>query len=98
MQFRTEDYVFVRSCTGADAAIEEADIVLMTIDLRKGADMVKMSRSAYKTIMQNIYGTVSMNNLVVILAFLGLLNPLLAALIHVTSEFTFIMSSAKLIR
>jgi P-type E1-E2 ATPase len=84
--------------TGTDVAIEEADIVLMTNDLRKIADIVRMSKSAYRTIMRNFYGTVSVDGLGVILAFLGLLNPLLAALIHVISEFAFIMNSAKLIR
>ena len=83
---------------GTDVAIEEADIVLMTNDLRKIADMVRMSKNAYNTIMQNFYGTVSVDGLGVILAFLGFLNPLLAALIHVVSEFAFIMNSAKLIR
>jgi Cd2+/Zn2+-exporting ATPase/Cu+-exporting ATPase len=84
--------------TGTDVAIEEADIVLMTNDLRKIADIVRMSKSAYRTIMRNFYGTVSVDGLGVILAFLGFLNPLLAALIHVVSEFAFIMNSAKLIR
>jgi len=83
---------------GTDVAIEEADIVLMTNDLSKIADMVRMSKTAYRTIMQNFYGTVGVDSLGVILAFLGFLNPLLAAVIHVVSEFTFIMNSAKLIK
>jgi P-type E1-E2 ATPase len=83
---------------GTDVAIEEADIVLMTNDLSKIAEMVRMSKSARRTIMQNFYGTLGVDGFGVILAFLGLLNPLLAALIHVASEFTFIMNSAKLIR
>ncbi len=83
---------------GTDVAIEEADLVLMTNDLGKIADMIKMSRTAYGTIMQNFYGTVAIDGLGVFLAFIGLLNPLLAALIHTSSEFVFIMNSAKLIR
>ncbi len=83
---------------GTDVAIEEADLVLMTNDLRKIADMVKMSKTAYGTIMQNFYGTVGIDGLGVFLAFIGLLNPLLAALIHTGSEFVFIMNSAKMIR
>jgi heavy metal translocating P-type ATPase len=83
---------------GTDVAIEEADIVLMTNDLRKIADIIRMSKGAYRTIMQNFYGTISVDGLGVILAFLGFLNPLLAALVHVVSEFIFIMNSAKLIR
>jgi Cu+-exporting ATPase len=83
---------------GTDVAIEEADIVLMTNDLQKIADVARMSRKAYRTIMVNFYGTVTVDGIGVTLAFLGLLNPLLAAGIHVTSELIFILNSAKLIR
>jgi len=83
---------------GTDVAIEEADIVLMTNDLQKIADVARMSRKAYRTIMVNFYGTVMVDGIGVTLAFLGLLNPLLAAGIHVTSELIFILNSAKLIR
>jgi cation transport ATPase len=48
--------------------------------------------------MQNFYGTLTVDGVGVTLAFLGLLNPLLAAGIHVTSELVFILNSAKLIR
>ena len=83
---------------GTDVAIEEADIVLMTNDLQKIADVAKMSRKAYRTIMVNFYGTVTVDGIGVTLAFLGFLNPLLAAGIHVTSELIFILNSARLIR
>ena len=84
--------------TGSDVAIEEADIVLMTNDLRKIADTVRISKSAYRTIMQNFYGTITVDGIGVTLAFLGFLNPLLAAGIHVISELAFISNSARLMR
>ena len=83
---------------GTDVAIEEADIVLMTNDLQRIADVARLSRMAYRTIMVNFYGTLTVDGLGVSLAFLGLLNPLLAAGIHVTSELIFIFNSARLIR
>jgi P-type Cu+ transporter len=83
---------------GTDVAIEEADIVLMTNDLQRIADVAKLSRKAYRTIMTNFYGTLTVDGVGVTLAFLGLLNPLLAAGIHVTSELVFILNSARLIR
>ncbi|HKW05415.1 MAG TPA: cation-translocating P-type ATPase [Nitrososphaerales archaeon] len=83
---------------GTDVAIEEADIVLMTNDLQKIADVAKLSRKAYRTIMTNFYGTLSVDGIGVALAALGFLNPLLAAGIHVTSELIFILNSARLIR
>jgi P-type E1-E2 ATPase len=84
--------------SGTDIAIEEADIVLMTSDLQKISYLLRSSRKAYRTIMQNFYGTLSVDGVGVALAFLGFLNPLLAAGIHVASEMIFISNSAKLIR
>ncbi len=83
---------------GTDVAIEEADIVLMTNDLQKIADVARLSKKAYRTIMTNFYGTVAVDGIGVTLAFLGFLSPLLAAGIHVVSELIFILNSARLIR
>ncbi len=83
---------------GTDIAIEEADIVLMTNDLQRIPVVIKLSKKAYRTIMVNFYGTISADGIGVSLAFLGLLNPLLAAGIHVTTELIFILNSARLIR
>ena len=83
---------------GADVAVEEADIVLMTNDLQKISYLVKASKKAYRTIAQNFYGTIAVDGIGVTLAFLGFLNPLLAAGVHVFSELVFILNSAKLIQ
>jgi P-type Cu+ transporter len=83
---------------GTDVAIEEADVVLMTNDLRKIAATIKLSKRAYRTIMMNFYGTVGVDSIGVALAFIGVLNPILAAVIHVSSELVFILNSARLIR
>lgn len=83
---------------GTDVAIEEADIVLMTNNLMKISDMVRLSKRAYRTIMQNFYGTVLIDGVGIVLAFFGFLNPLAAATIHVASEFVFILNSARLMR
>jgi len=83
---------------GTDVTIEEADIVLLTNDLQKISYLVKVSKRAYGTVMQNFYGTITVDGIGIALAFLGFLNPLLAAGIHVLSEFIFILNSAKLSR
>jgi cation transport ATPase len=82
--------------TGTDVAIEEADVVLMTNDLSKIAGTIRLSKKAYHTIMENFYGTIIIDGIGVTLAFLGFLNPLLAAVIHTTSELVFIANSARL--
>jgi len=83
---------------GTDVAIEEADVVLMTNDLEKIANVIRMSRQGYRAIMENFYGTIGVDGIGVILAFMGLLNPLLAATIHTASELVFIVNSARLMR
>lgn len=82
---------------GTDVAIEEADVVLMTNDLSKIQSVIKASRRAYRTIMQNFYGTLIVDSVGITLAFLGFLNPLIAVGIHVGSELIFILNSARLI-
>ncbi len=47
--------------------------------------------------MQNFYGTLLVDAAGIVLAALGILNPLLAAFIHVASELTFILNSARLL-
>jgi heavy metal translocating P-type ATPase len=83
---------------GTDVAIEEADVVLLTNDLPKIADTLRLSRKAYRTIWSNFFGTVSVDSLGVWLAVMGTLNPLSAAGIHVLSELIFIANSARLLR
>jgi len=60
-----------------------------------GAVHILDPRSLKVTIMQNFYGTMTVDGMGVTLAFLGLLNPLLAAGIHVTSELIFILNSTQ---
>src|SRR5215469_14198217 len=82
---------------GADVAIETADVVLMTEDLTKIPYLLKTSRQSLFVIKQNFFGTLFVGGLGFILAFVGLINPLLAAIIHVSSELVFMTNSARLI-
>ena len=83
--------------SGTDIAIETADVVLMTEDLTKIPYLLKTSRQSLFAIKQNFFGTLFVDGLGFILAFVGLINPLLAALIHVSSELVFMTNSARLI-
>jgi heavy metal translocating P-type ATPase len=82
---------------GTDVAIETADVVLMTEDLTKIPYLLKTSRRSLFVIKQNFFGTLSVDGLGFILAFVGLINPLLAAIIHISSELVFMTNSARLI-
>lgn len=83
--------------SGTDVAIETADVVLMTSDLMKIPYLIKSSRGSISTIRQNFFGTLGVDGFGILLAFTGYINPLLAVVIHVSSELVFMMNSARLI-
>ncbi len=83
--------------SGTDVARESADIVLLGNDLGKFVETVRIARRARGIIRFNFAGTLAVDVLGVGLAAFGYLNPLLAAFIHVASEMTFILNSARLL-
>ena len=83
--------------SGTDVARESADVVLLGNDLVRFADTVAIAKRTRRIIGQNFVGTIAVDTLGIALAAVGLLNPLLAAFIHVTSEMTFILNSARLL-
>ena len=83
---------------GADVALETADITLMTGDLSRLLELLAIAKRCYRVILFNFWGTIGVDTLGIILAFFGLLAPIVAALIHVSSELAFILNSARLFR
>lgn len=83
--------------SGTDVARESADVVLIGNDLSKLVETLRVARRCHHTIMQNFVGTLVVDSIGVGLAAVGLLNPLLAAFIHVSSEMVFILNSARLL-
>ncbi len=59
---------------GSDAAIEAADVVLMDDDVRKIAQVVKISRKTLRIVKQNIVFALSVKALVLLLGALGMAN------------------------
>jgi heavy metal translocating P-type ATPase len=83
---------------GADVALETADVTLMTSDLSRLVEVLAISKRCYRVIMFNFWGTISVDTIGIVLAFFGMLAPIIAALIHVGSELAFILNSARLFR
>jgi P-type Cu+ transporter len=83
--------------SGTDVARESANIVLIGNDLSKFVDTIRIARQCRAIIYQNFAGTLIVDSIGIVLAGAGLLNPLLAAFIHVTSELAFILNSTRLI-
>ena len=83
--------------SGTDVARESADVILIGSDLAKFVETLHVARSCRRIIMQNFVGTLAVDSVGVAMAAFGLLNPLLAAFIHVASELTFILNSTRLL-
>jgi heavy metal translocating P-type ATPase len=83
--------------SGTEIAHASANVLLIGNDLRKFAATVKTARSCRAVILQNFYGTLIVDALGIGLAAVGMINPLLAAFIHVSSELMFILNSTRLL-
>jgi heavy metal translocating P-type ATPase len=92
-----EAQVGVAMGSGTDVARESANVVLLGNDLAKFAETLAIARRTRRIIWANFAGTIGVDTLGMALAAVGLLNPLLAAFIHVASELTFILNSARLL-
>jgi heavy metal translocating P-type ATPase len=92
-----EAQVGVAMGSGTDVARESADVVLLGNNLLKFAETLAIARRTRRIIWANFVGTIGVDTLGIALAAVGLLNPLLAAFIHVASELTFILNSARLL-
>ena len=92
-----EASVGVAMGSGTDVARESADVVLLGNDLVRFVETMRVARRVRRTIWQNFAGTLAVDAIGIVLAACGLLGPLLAAFIHVASEMTFILNSARLL-
>jgi len=92
-----ESNVGIAMGSGTDVARESASVVLLGNDLLRFAEVLKVSRRCRSIIMANFAGTLAVDSVGVALAAFGMLNPVLAALIHVSSELLFILNSARLL-
>ena len=92
-----ESNVGIAMGSGTDVARESASVVLLGNDLLRFAEVLKISRRCRSILYANFAGTLTVDSVGVGLAAFGLLNPVLAALIHVSSELLFILNSARLL-
>jgi P-type E1-E2 ATPase len=83
--------------SGTDVALESADIVLLGNDLSRFVETVRIARRSKGIVMQNFAGTIAVDSIGILLAAFGLLDPLLAAFIHVNSELVIILNSTRML-
>ncbi|HEX4227767.1 MAG TPA: cation-translocating P-type ATPase [Bryobacteraceae bacterium] len=90
-------HIGVAMGSGTEIAHASANVLLIGNDLRRFVQTVKTARWCRSVIFQNFYGTLIVDALGIFLAAIGMINPLLAAFIHVSSELTFILNSTRLL-
>jgi P-type Cu+ transporter len=91
-------HVGVAMGSGTEVAHASANVLLIGNDLRKFVDSVKIARWCRSVIFQNFYGTLIVDAAGIVLAAMGVINPLLDAFIHVSSELAaFILNSTRLL-
>lgn len=83
--------------SGTEVARESANVLLLGNDLLKVVEVIRIARRCHGIIMFNFAGTLGVDAVGVGLAAFGFLNPVVAVLIHVSSELIFILNSARLL-
>ncbi len=83
---------------GADSAIEAADVVIMTDELTKIADGIKISKKAMRIVKQNIVFALTVKILVLALGAIGIANMWLAVFADVGVSIIAILNSMKTLK
>lgn len=84
---------------GTQAALEAADVALMTDDLSKIVFARALARRAYRTIQENLFvGVGVVHVLGITAALLGWIGPVQAALLHLGPDILVFINSIKLLR
>ncbi len=84
--------------TGVGAAIEAADISVLSGDLRGVARALRLARETYTIVLQNLGWAFGYNLIAIPLAMTGLLSPALAAVAMGVSSITVVANSLRLRR
>ena len=84
---------------GTQAALEAADIALMTDDLTKIVAARAIARRAYRTVQENLFvGVGVVHVLGITAALLGWIGPIQAAILHLGPDVLVFVNSVKLLR
>jgi Cd2+/Zn2+-exporting ATPase len=89
---------FAMGAAGTDVALETADVALMQDDLPKLAEAVRLSRSAEGIIKQNVYVSIAIKGLFVVLAPFGLVALWMAVLADMGTSIAVTLNGLRLFR
>ena len=83
---------------GSDIAVDAADIALVDDDVKELPHLVALSKHMMVTIKRNMTFSMSINFVAITLAILGILNPVVGALVHNAGSVFVIINSAFLLK
>lgn len=83
---------------GSDIAIDAADIVLVDDEVKELPHLVALSKRMMFTIKCNLTFSMTLNFIAVALAMVGILNPVVGALVHNAGSVIVIVNSAFLLK
>jgi heavy metal translocating P-type ATPase len=83
---------------GSDIAIEAADIALVGDDIKEIPHLILLSKRLMRTITVNLSAAMLLNFAAIVLAIMGILNPVLGALVHNAGSVAVIGNSAFLLK
>jgi heavy metal translocating P-type ATPase len=83
---------------GSDIAIEAADIALTGDDIKEIPHLLLLSKRLMRTIFLNLSASMFLNFAAVVLAVMGVLSPVLGALVHNAGSVAVVCNSAFLLK
>jgi cation transport ATPase len=82
---------------GSDIAIDAADIALIRDDIKCIPHLLSLAKKVTKTIKLNLTFSMTLNFIAVVLAVLGVLGPVVGALVHNAGSVLVILNSSLLL-
>ena len=83
---------------GSDAAIEASDIVIMSDELSKLANAIKISKKTMKIVRENIIFAISVKVFVLLLSAVGIISMWLAVFADVGVSVLAILNAIRILR
>lgn len=83
---------------GSDIAIDAADIALVGDDIKEIPHLLQLSRKTMQTININLTASMILNFIAIFLAIMGILNPVMGALVHNAGSVAVIINSSLLLK
>ena len=83
---------------GSDVAVQSADVALMGTDLGRLAQAMRLAQQTRAVVNQNVLFAIGGSLAIIVVAGLGLISPIMGAVVQNVGTFAVIVNSARLLR